>query len=533
MGCPAGCQGYELRASLTFPAETTSDYNPWTPIATFNTEFNGNGHTLTALNIANSSGGHAGLFGILDGSGVIRQVGIINANVTTTAGSSTAAPLVGQINSGGRVDSSYAQEGSVTVAAANAAGGGLAGNNGGAIRASYARVAVRTAGIQSSPSLGGLTGYLTGAITASYAAGPVSGSGSAPNIGGLVGFADVSAAAITDSYCDIEATMQTDCVGVPTAGSNATSTGYTTAELQAPTEYENTIYANWDLNLDNNPETQDPWVFGSATQYPRLYHEAAPVTDSPPPGGPRVAQPPQDTPYNPATDHPEIYENDRHQITATCDVKRNADGVAESSIITIDLGDYRGQVILHLAQWNGEYFTSYESLGIDMPTFERDGQTATVRVTTNPTQTRFLLDSISPTTNLVLGYADCHTDDDTGVLVTPGAAAVTETPAETPATSTPADADAPAETAATSTLPTPKVYTNDRYEMTASCEVRNNAEGQPESSLLTFNLGNYQQTVILSISLWNGEYYASLESHSLPEPSLERAGQSATVLVTT
>ena len=219
-------------------------------------------------------------------------------------------------------------------------------------------------------------------------------------------------------------------------------------------------------------------------------------------------------------------------MTATCDVKHNADGVPETSVITFNLGNYRGQVILHLAQWNGQYFTSYESLGIAMPTFERNGQTATVRITTNPTQTRFLLDSISPTTNLVLGYADCHTDDHTGVLATPGATAA-ETPAETAATSTPADATDPAETAATSTPPTPKVYTNDRYEMTASCAVNHNAEGQPESALITFNLGNYQQTVILSISLWNGEYYASLESHSLPEPTLARDGQSATVLVTT
>ena len=206
--------------------------------------------------------------------------------------------------------------------------------------------------------------------------------------------------------------------------------------------------------------------------------------------------------------------------------------MAESSTITFDLGNYQGQVILHLAQWNGQYFTSYESLGIDMPTFQRDGQTATVRVTTDPTQTRFLLDSISPTTNLVLGYADCHTDDDTGVLVTPGAAAP-ETPAETTATSTPADATDPAETAETSTPPTPKVYTNDRYEMTASCDVRNDAEGQPESALITFDLGRYQATVLLSISLWNGEYYASLESHSLPAPTLNRNGQTATVQITT
>ena len=537
MGCPAGCQGYELRASLTFPAETTSDYNPWTPLD-FAATFDGNGHTLANLNIALSSG-NAGLFGLLSGpNGLIKNVGLLNPVVSTTGANQNTGALVGRILSGAGIDASYVATGSVTVAGYGARGGGLAGQNEGRIRASYATAAVAAAGDPVSLSIGGLVGYnLAAEIVASYAAGPVSpGSGAVADGGGLVGTSDGATDVITNSYCDREVAMLTTfniCIGALANGSPATATAYTTAELQQPTEYENTIYANWDLNLDNNPDTQDPWVFGSATQYPRLYHEAAPVTDSPPPGGPRQAQPPQDTPYNPAADHPEVYENDRHEMTATCNVQYNADGLPETSTITFNLGTYQGQIILHLAIWNGEHFMSYESQGITMPTFERDGQTATVRVTTNPVNTRFLLDSISPTTNLVLGYADCHTDDDTGVLVTPGAAAETATPAETPATSTPADATDPAETAATSTPPTPKIYTNDRYEMTASCDVRNDAEGQPESSLLTFNLGNYQATVILSISLWNGEYYASLESHSLPEPTLARDGQSATVLVTT
>ena len=536
MGCPDGCQGYELRASLTFPAETSSPYNPWTPLD-FAATFDGNGHTLAGLNIALSSG-NAGLFGLLSGpNGLIKNVGLLNPVVSTTGANQNTGALVGRILSGAGIDASYVATGSVTVAGYGARGGGLVGQNEGRIRASYATAAVAAAGDPVSLSIGGLVGYNEAAeIVASYAAGPVSpGSGAVADGGGLVGTSDGATDVITNSYCDREVAMLTTfniCIGALANGSPATATAYTTAELQQPTEYENTIYANWDLNLDNNPDTQDPWVFGSATQYPRLYHEAAPVTDSPPPGGPRQAQPPQDTPYNPASDHPEIYENDRHEMAATCNVQYNADGVAESSIITIDLGNYRGQVILHLAQWNGQYFTSYESLDIPMPTFQRDGQTATVRVTTNPTQTRFLLDSISPTTNLVLGYADCHTDDHTGVLATPGTAAATETPAETATTSTPTAA-APAETAATSTPPTPKVYTNDRYEMTASCAVQHNADGDPESSQITFNLGNYQATVILSISLWNGEYYASLESHSLPEPTLKRNDQTATVQITT
>ena len=115
-------------------------------------------------------------------------------------------------------------------------------------------------------------------------------------------------------------------------------------------------------------------------------------------------------------------------MAATCEVQTGADGAAESSRITFDLGSYQGAVILHLAIWNGEFFMSYESQDIAMPDFQRNGQTATVWVTTDPAQTRFLLDSVSPTTNLVLGYADCHTDD-------PGATDAAD-PAESATTST-------------------------------------------------------------------------------------------------
>ena len=51
---------------------------------------------------------------------------------------------------------------------------------------------------------------------------------------------------------------------------------------------------------------------------------------------------------------------------------------------------------------------NYESQGITVPPLERNGRTATMRVTTDPERTRFRLDSVSPTTNLVLGYADCR-----------------------------------------------------------------------------------------------------------------------------
>ena len=155
---------------------------------------------------------------------------------------------------------------------------------------------------------------------------------------------------------------------------------------------------------------------------------------------------------------------------------------------------------------------SYESQDIDVPPLVRDGQSASVRVVTDPGETRFLLDGVSPTRNLVLGYADCHTDD-------PGA--VVEESAEAAATSTEA------------TPPPPKVYVNDRYEMTAVCDVQHNADGEPDGAVIRFDLGRYRGDVLLFLSLWNGEYYAGYESLGIDVPLLEREGQLASVRVVT
>ena len=521
MGCPSGnCAGYELTADLTFPAETSSPYNPWTPIGTFFvTTFDGNGHTLTGLTV--TSGFVTGLFGFLGGGGVIRDLGIINADVSITSNFGGSGVLAGIVQSGGRVYSSYALGGSVTVAASDTTSGGLTGANLGEIRASYATAAVATAGSRSGNALGGLTGALNGGrIIASYAAGAVSATGSGDPLGGLVGSSRNPNDVIANSYCDTEAARQNDCVGEITGGSNNVAVaGKTTAELQSPTRYCD-IYENWNVDLDGVDGGDNPWHFGESTDYPRLYTPAERLTappnacDSPPPGGPRYALAPQDTPYDPAVDHPEVYVNDRWEMAVDCEVRRGADGEAEGSLIRFDLGSYQGAVILHLAVWNGEFFMSYESQDIAMPPFEREGQLASVRVVTDPGETRFLLDGVSPTRNLVLGYADCHTDD-------PGAASADSS--ESAATST----------AVTSTPAAPRVYGNERYGMTAACEVQRGADGEADGAMIRFDLGSYEGAVMRHLSLWNGEYYASYESLGIDVPLLEWEGQLAGVRVAT
>ena len=103
MGCPAGaCTGYELTASLTFGATST-----WTPINSFAATFDGGGRTITGMNV-NVSSGAAGLFGTLAGSSRVRDLGLLDANVTSSAFYANAGTLAGGAESGVVLTSVYA-----------------------------------------------------------------------------------------------------------------------------------------------------------------------------------------------------------------------------------------------------------------------------------------------------------------------------------------------------------------------------------------------------------------------------------------
>ena len=512
MGCDTTCNGYELAADLIFPA-AAGPYNPWPPIPAYNGLLDGNGRSIINLRVEHD-GDNAGLFETLGGSSTVRELLLVNPNVTAT-GDGNVGSLAGRVLTGGAVSRVGVLGGRIAATQTSSSrfvrAGGLIGrvDNGAAVSDSYSSTEL-TMSLPGNTFAGGLVGHLSGSLTNSFAYGRIA----AVNdlfIGGLIGITSISTTS-TAVYCDTEASGQPDCIGTRAGSYWPTSTSpileYTTAELQTPTDYTG-IYEPW--------APADPgvplWDFGGPTDYPTLWF-ARGAADSPPPGGPRYAQPPQDTPYDPAADHPEVYVNDRYEMLASCEVQTGADGAAEGSRISFDLGRYQGAVILHLAIWSGEFFMSYESQGIAMPPFEREGQSASVRVVTDPGETRFLLDGVSPTRNLVLGYADCHTDD-------PGAASAD--PAESAATST----------AVTSTPAAPRVYGNERYGMTASCEVRDGADGEAEGAVIRFDLGCYEGAVILHLSRWNGEYYASYESLGIDVPPFQRDGQSATVRVAT
>ena len=317
MGCGVnGCSGYELLADLDFDTggdgavDSDDDYwndgDGWEPIGWdstdevnffFNTRFDGNQHTLSNLFVAGR--GYSGLFGRIGRSGVVRDVTLSDVNVL---GTEAAGALVGEnqglligIRSSGQVSgelhvgglvgyntgfvvSSHAT-GRVTsdrdagglvgyhrsrlISASYATGpvtgapaGGLVGTIGtpsqrATIRASYA-----TGSVDGSPA-GGLVGHLydEGMITASYATGRVSG-GSRKS--GLVG--DDEGGTVSNSYWDTRTSGQ---------GSGSPGSGRTTSQLQSPTSYSG-IYRSWNVDVNGDDVNDDPWDFGTSSQYPAL-----------------------------------------------------------------------------------------------------------------------------------------------------------------------------------------------------------------------------------------------------------------------
>ena len=281
-----GCVGYELNADLDFDTDGSGEADAgdtywnngagWAPIgdasssfSSFAAIFEGNGRTITNLFI-DSSENDIGLFGKTRSSAVIRNLGMVSVQVT---GTDNVGSLVG--SNGGAVSACYAtgkvsgdddvgglvgtnlDDGSVSVSysTVQVTGddriGGLAGSNGGEVTAAYA-----TGRVVGDSEAGGLIGGNTGDVKISYSTGLVSGRST---VGGLVG-RNSGGGSITESYWD------TDTSG-RTTGSYGQAKN--TAELQLPTSTSD-IYLNWNVDLNGDSMNDDPWDFGTASQYPVL-----------------------------------------------------------------------------------------------------------------------------------------------------------------------------------------------------------------------------------------------------------------------
>jgi len=273
---------------------TANDGKGWEPIGQalfleegvfgerFEGTFDGRGYEIRNLFIGRFDENTVGLFGVVGGEGVIRNVGVIGANVTGhfTVGALAAMNL-------GTVSNSCST-GSV---AGNSGVGGLLGGNayGGTLRNSYS-----TAGASGHMIVGGLVGVNTlGTVTDSYATGSVTRVyGHNLSFGGFVGrntegrivncystgsvhYQDgvaptdkgFAGSTVTDggyemagNYWDVEASGQSSTTG--------DATGFTTGEMMDISTYE-----GWSIAAVDGPgrrNTAYTWNIVEGETYPFL-----------------------------------------------------------------------------------------------------------------------------------------------------------------------------------------------------------------------------------------------------------------------
>ena len=298
MGCPSGaCTGYELTANLDFDengdGQITAAGDPtywnrsqhqtkistgWIPLGGFSDRFtatfNGNGFTINNLymNRFHTMNDAQGFISYIGSGGRIESLGITNANVSSITNSELG--IIAGNNVDGAIVACYTT-GSLTVDGSY--GGGLVGRmtDDATIHSSYSTASI--SGFSSTSShtgnVGGLVGYAVGktgvtSITNSYATGLITRStGTGTTFGGLAGGVGANFTA-SNSYYD---TTTSGCVSGGSNGctGSATGTGKTTAELQTPTGYTG-IYSTWNANVDGVAGNDDPWAFGTSSQYPTL-----------------------------------------------------------------------------------------------------------------------------------------------------------------------------------------------------------------------------------------------------------------------
>ena len=187
--------------------------------------------------------------------------GLVGRNTSTVIASHAGANVSGANDVGGLIGRN---SGNGTIAVSYSTGnvsgtyvvGGLVGFNNGTIISTYSYANVTG----SSNDIGGLVGHsYSDSIITSYSIGRVSITGDADYYGGLVGFSEASAIT-TASYWNTENSSQYGSYG---------GAGKTTRELQAPTGYTG-IYTDWNADVDGDDRPDDPWDFGTSTQYPVL-----------------------------------------------------------------------------------------------------------------------------------------------------------------------------------------------------------------------------------------------------------------------
>jgi len=264
--------GYEELAS-----PTANQGKGWEPIGTwphvFTGSFDGQGYEIRDLFINRFNESLIGLFSYVYVGGVIKNLGVMNADVTGHEG---VGGLVG-VNWQGTVSNCYssgnvtgyyrvgglAGSGAGTVSnsysSANVTGmvfvGGLVGYNSNTVSNSYS-----TGNVTANSAVGGLVGENDGTVSDSYSAGSVSGN---EGVGGLVGF-DLSVlgeGTVSNSFWDTQTSGQATSAG---------GTGENTTQMMNITTFSG---AGWNITAVANPSMRNLsyiWNIVTGVTYPFL-----------------------------------------------------------------------------------------------------------------------------------------------------------------------------------------------------------------------------------------------------------------------
>lgn len=280
--------GFSNNAALTFTLAGNIDMSAAPAgfyIPTWAGTFDGAGKTISNFTL-NSSNSNIGLFGRALTGSTIKNLSLVNANVTgvgnvgalvgasygTISNSSASGTVSGTTggNVGGLVGYNYGNTSKIinsyaTGSVSSTTGsfvGGLAGNNSmGSISNSYATGRVSST---SGAKVGGLAGNNSGTISNSYATGNVSSAGTA--VGGLVGN---STGTLTADFWDV--TKSGNAAGVGT-GTATGATGLTTAQMQTQSSFTpaGTGAGNWDFT--------NTWILFAGQSNPLLQALMTPLT---------------------------------------------------------------------------------------------------------------------------------------------------------------------------------------------------------------------------------------------------------------
>jgi len=287
---------------------TANDGKGWHPLngpglegdkPPFTGTFNGQGYEIRDLFIDLPGTGYVGLFSVVGEDGRIENIGVVNADVTSTAYvgalvgvnrgtvsySYSTGSLTGEYYTGGLVgqndDGTISYSYSTVNVISDSGAGGLMGGNTGTVSNSYS-----TGNVTGDSGAGGLMGGNTGTVSNSYSTGSVTGDSSAGGLmgtnsgtvsnsystgnvngneylGGLVGYSDQGT--VSGSFWDTETSGQSTSDG---------GTGKTTAEMQLIATFQG---AGWNIIAVENAGTRNLayiWNIVNEQTYPFLSRES-------------------------------------------------------------------------------------------------------------------------------------------------------------------------------------------------------------------------------------------------------------------